>query len=312
MFIQILYFFMYSFMGWCYESTVVSIQQKKWVNRGFIHGPFLPIYGVGGMLCVLANFSSGGSWIKTFIYATIVCTVMEFCTGLAMEAIFKVRYWDYRNYPLNIKGYICPAVSALWGVIALIVSNYIQPFIVNNIASIPENIVEISVYVLSIYFAGDFVVSWAEGIDLRDMLIEMSENSKTMDELIVRINELENKSEELKDNVTERFGEFKSDLHESKLKLLGIGYENKEKTSKILESAKNKLTTYFPEPSKYEYTSRVAEKLGEMQAKMKIRNPKRNHRALSIIRRNPHVVSGKYMKELETFREIVKKRKGIK
>lgn len=311
MFIQILYFFIYSFLGWVYESIFISIQEKKWVNRGFIHGPFLPIYGAGGIICVLVNIGSNGSLVKTFIYATIICTIMELSTGLLMEAIFKVRYWDYREYPLNFKGYICPGVSVLWGVIALLVSNYIQPFIAVNMAIIPENIVEILVYILSVYFAGDFVISWAEGIDLRDLLVEMAENSKTMDELIGRIGELENKSEEIRDNITERFAEFKSDLNETKARLGEIGSANKEKTYKILEVAKNKLIAYVPEPSKYEYTKRVTEKLTEMQYKMKIRNPKRNHRALNIIKRNPHVVSDKYKKELADFREVVKKRKGI-
>lgn len=305
----VLYFFIYCFIGWIYETILVSVQKRKWVNRGFMHGPFLPIYGIGALLCIGSNIFSDGYWPLTFIYAVIVCTIMELCTGLAMEAIFKVRYWDYRQYPLNIKGYICPAVSALWGILAIVVSNYLHPVLSTWVAMIPYSVIEAVVYVLTIYSAGDFVVSWAEGIDLRDMLEEMAENSKMLDDLMERIDDMQDRAEDIQDLFTEKLSEYKNDLFEAKSKLTEVGASNKDKTMKALEYTKNKVSGYIPNIAENDYSKNFVKKFNEIQTHMKIRNPRRNKRALKVLKRNPHVVSAKYRNELKAFSESVKKRR---
>lgn len=305
----VLYFFIYCFIGWIYETVLVSVQKHKWVNRGFMHGPFLPIYGIGALLCIGSNIVSQGYWPLTFFYAVIVCTIMELSTGLAMESIFKVRYWDYRNYPLNIKGYICPAVSALWGVLAIVVSNYIHPILSEWVALIPYGAEETIVYILSIYSAGDFVVSWAEGIDLRDVLEEMAENSKMLDELMDKIDDMQDRAEDIQDLFSEKLSEYKNDLFEVKSRLTEVGATNKDKTLRTLEITRNKMSSYIPNLSENEYSKNFVNKFNEIQAHMKIRNPRRNKRALKVLRRNPHVVSAKYRKELKSFSDNVKKKR---
>ena len=101
------FFFFYSFFGWCFESAYVSLKQKRLVNRGFIHGPFLPLYGTGGVMMLVVSSPFRDNLLLTFVAGCIGATVLEYVTGVAMEALFKVRYWDYSHKKLNFQGQIC-------------------------------------------------------------------------------------------------------------------------------------------------------------------------------------------------------------
>lgn len=176
----LLYLYIYSFIGWVYESTLDSIQTKKFVNRGFMHGPFLPIYGSGAIIIIfIGSFANGKIW-EVFLFSTIFCTVMELCTGLTMEKLFKVRYWDYRQIPGNIKGYIAPPISIFWGVLALLLNIFIHPFICTLLEYIPSRILEMATYALTIYLTSDFTLSFIESMDLRRTLEEIAKNNKDL------------------------------------------------------------------------------------------------------------------------------------
>lgn len=129
------YFFIYGFIGWVLESTVVSVSTKKLTNRGFLRGPIIPIYGVGALLLLVLltpiinagdvilvwNFFEDDATIQitdTFWIAIIVGTVaadiVEFVTGYGMEKLFHARWWDYSDRFLNIKGYICLKNTIYW------------------------------------------------------------------------------------------------------------------------------------------------------------------------------------------------------
>ena len=90
-------FFVYCFIGWCFESTVVSVSKRKLVNRGFMHGPYLPLYGSGAIVVLFAALPVQNSKILVFIVGALAATILEYITGVCMEALFKVRYWDYSN-----------------------------------------------------------------------------------------------------------------------------------------------------------------------------------------------------------------------
>ncbi len=208
-------FFIYCFFGWVYESTVVSILERRLVNRGFIHGPFLPIYGVGALLCIGSGMLAGGNPILTFVYAVLVCTIVELGTGVTMERLFKVRYWDYTNVPGNIRGYICPPVSLLWGVIALAVTFFVQARVYSFVLLIPPFYAEALSYAISIAFAVDFALSWAEAIDLRNILEEFAENNRKIQELRQRVDEVQDALAANVDGAREKVGNLRSDYSEN-------------------------------------------------------------------------------------------------
>jgi uncharacterized membrane protein len=211
----ILIFFIYCFFGWIYESTLVSITDKHLVNRGFMHGPILPIYGVGALLCIGAGMLANGSLVLTFIYAVVMCTAVELGTGLAMEHLFKVRYWDYTHIPGNIHGYICPSVSLLWGLAALVITQFVQARVSLLVMLVPPFYAELLSYMLTIVCAIDFALSWAEAIDLRHTLEEFAENNRRIQGLRQRVDELQDVLAANAGGAREKVGNLRSDYSDN-------------------------------------------------------------------------------------------------
>ena len=110
----LLLFYFYCLCGWIWESCFVSCKQRRWVNRGFLHGPWLPIYGSGAIIILFATLPVKGSAIGIALMGTFAATLLEYVTGAVMERIFKMRYWDYSNQPCNLNGYICLTSSIGW------------------------------------------------------------------------------------------------------------------------------------------------------------------------------------------------------
>ena len=98
----VLLFFFYCFCGWVWESCYVSLCQRHWVNRGFLHGPLLPIYGSGAILILLATIPVAEDLRLVWLFGMLAATALEYVTGDVMERIFKVRYWDYSNQKFQI------------------------------------------------------------------------------------------------------------------------------------------------------------------------------------------------------------------
>ena len=87
------FFYFYCFFGWIFESAYVSLRSKKFVNRGFMRGPFLPIYGSGAIMMLVVSMPFQDNIFLTYIAGCIGATVLELVTGVAMEALFKVSLY---------------------------------------------------------------------------------------------------------------------------------------------------------------------------------------------------------------------------
>ena len=111
------FFFFYSFFGWCFESTYVSLHEKRFVNRGFIRGSFLPLYGTGALMMLIVSMPFRDNLILTYVAGCVGATVLEYITGVLMETLFKVRYWDYSHKKFNFQGQICLESSLAWGLL---------------------------------------------------------------------------------------------------------------------------------------------------------------------------------------------------
>lgn len=110
-----LFFYLYSFLGWLWESGYVSFRQGRWVNRGFLRGPILPLYGFGALALLSLLLPWAASPALAFLVGMTGATALEYITGQALESLFGVRYWDYSMYRWNLKGYICLPASLCWG-----------------------------------------------------------------------------------------------------------------------------------------------------------------------------------------------------
>ena len=91
------FFYFYSFLGWIFESSYVSVKQRRLVNRGFLRIPLLPLYGSGALMMLIVSRPFQDSLLLTWLSGFTGATVLEYGAGWAMEQLFKVRYWDYRQ-----------------------------------------------------------------------------------------------------------------------------------------------------------------------------------------------------------------------
>ncbi|MCD7928794.1 MAG: hypothetical protein LUF86_01375 [Clostridiales bacterium] len=122
-----LYFFWYSVLGWVMETTYCSIGQKHFVNRGFLHGPFCPIYGSGALLMVLGLSNFTGN-LPLFLAASVVTmSAWEYFVGWVLETTTHIKYWDYSNEKYNLHGRICLRNSLIWGLVSYVALYWIHP-----------------------------------------------------------------------------------------------------------------------------------------------------------------------------------------
>lgn len=120
------FFYFYCFFGWVFESTYVSAKQGRFVNRGFLRIPMLPLYGSGAVMMLWVSLPFRNSLILTYISGVIGATLLEYITGYVMELLFKVRYWDYSHYKYNLHGYICLTSSIAWGFLTILMTEVID------------------------------------------------------------------------------------------------------------------------------------------------------------------------------------------
>ena len=120
------FFYFYCFFGWCFESTYVSLKSRKLVNRGFCRGPFLPLYGSGAIMMLVVSMPFQDNLVLVYIAGCIGATVLEYVTGVTMEALFKVRYWDYSKNKFNFQGHICLGASLAWGGLTILMTEFIH------------------------------------------------------------------------------------------------------------------------------------------------------------------------------------------
>ena len=165
----LIFFFIYCFLGWVWECCYVSVRKRKWVNRGFLHGPFLPIYGSGAIVILISTIAVKDIVPLVFLFGMVSSTILEFCTGCCMEKLFGVRYWDYSNLPLNFKGHICFFISLAWGAFSILL-----------VFMIPKTIADIIAVVLAIYMAADFAVSINEAMDLKATLEKFTKENEQL------------------------------------------------------------------------------------------------------------------------------------
>ena len=174
----ILFFIFYCFAGWCIETTFVSVRKHQFVNRGFLNGPVIPIYGSGAIAILFVTLPVRNHLVAVFLLGMLAATVLEYITGAVMEAIFKVRYWDYSNNPLNLNGYICLGTSLAWGVLSVVLVRWLHTPMERLILAIPDKIAQIVAFLLAGIFLADLAVSLKTALDLRAMLEQLQAYSQ--------------------------------------------------------------------------------------------------------------------------------------
>ena len=152
-------FIMYSSAGWIIETTYVSWLNKKIMNRGFLLGPYCPIYGIGAILIVVILRGFMFNPVLLFIMALLICGSLEYFTSYIMEKIFKARWWDYTDKMININGRVCLSNLIAFGILGIAVSYFINPYFESLIANINQDKMNELALILSGIFGIDVIIS---------------------------------------------------------------------------------------------------------------------------------------------------------
>ncbi len=177
-------FILYGFIGWIYESCLVSVQKKSFVNRGFLTGPIIPIYGCAALLFYLVFWDTKEQLAVVYIGSVFLATLLEYITSLVMELIFHTRWWDYSKFKLNLNGRVCLPVSLFWGALALLMLHVIHPGIDYTIQMLPKRIGEIIGYILIPVLVLDVTASAITSVKFDKLLARLQNLRQDMTEYI--------------------------------------------------------------------------------------------------------------------------------
>lgn len=218
-------FYTYCFLGWCFESAYVSLRDGHLINRGFLRGPFLPLYGSGATMMYVVSLPFQEHVILTYFAGCIGATALEYITGVTMEALFNVRYWDYTRKKFNFQGHICLSSTIAWGFLTIFMTRVIHRPIERFMFTIPPRLLWYITLLLTFYLAADLALSVKAAMDLRMVLIKMQRIKEEMErmqrrlDVIVAFNheEKEQKKQERElrmDELTDSLGQRLSSIKE--------------------------------------------------------------------------------------------------
>lgn len=136
----VLLFFLFSIIGWCWEVVLHLLSEGTFVNRGVLHGPWLPIYGTGGVLVLLTLYKLRDKpWLE-FWATVVVCGVVEYFTAYYLETVYDRRWWDYAGYFLNLHGRICAEGLLVFGLGGMAVVYGVAPLFDNLLHKVRHSV----------------------------------------------------------------------------------------------------------------------------------------------------------------------------
>lgn len=269
------FFYFYCFLGWVWETCYVSVLKARWVNRGFMRGPFLPIYGSGAIVVLIFTLPFRTNPGLVFIVGMISATILEYFTGAAMERLFHVRYWDYSNQHLNVNGHICLTSSLAWGAFSVILTLYGHTPVERLVSCMSINVLEGLVFVLTVYISIDMAESVREAINLKEVLLSLEESSEDFRRLQKHI-----------EVVSAFYGSELKEKSEAGLRKINSALESgKEMYERLGESSRNSKEGFMDRVN----SARAKREYGRMH---------------SLLKRNPHAMSKMHEEAFSKFVEF--------
>lgn len=313
----VLLFFFYSFCGWIWESCYVSLRQHRWVNRGFLHGPMLPIYGSGAVIILLATIPVERSLVLIYLCGMVAATALEYVTGAVMERLFHVRYWDYSTQKCNLNGYICLTSSLAWGFFSILLVRFLHPPVGRLLLRLPDWLTDPLALVLVACTAADAVQSFNAAMDLRNVLTRLTEENEDLRRLARRAEVITAFAEEDLRQFRERTEVEKLLLQQERAqrreehlrrrqaaKLLAL-----DNIADVLEEYRARLEERkeLADDALEQRRKEIAETMDRIhgrQAAIRSRSPHVYDRSLRILRGNPSARAREFSEALESLRKL--------
>ena len=183
----ILLFFIYSFLGWVMEVIQGFIFNKKFVNRGFLIGPCCSIYGYGVMLITICLTHLKQYPFSLFFLCVLICGNLEYFTSYFMEKIFHARWWDYSKDKININGRICLRTLTAFGLLGLLIIYVLNPFFLDLLGKINENILVSLTVVLVFIYVVDNIISLNVVKNIKITASSIKDNTEEITEKVKEI-----------------------------------------------------------------------------------------------------------------------------
>ena len=293
------FFYFYSFFGWCFESAYVSISKKRFVNRGFMRGPFLPLYGTGGIMMLLVSMPFQDNIYMVYVAGCLGATALEYVTGVVMEALFKVRYWDYSDRKFNFQGHICLSSSLAWGFLTIFMTEFLHKQVEKIVLLIPNGVLTVVTLFLTAFIFSDFSLSFKAAMDLRDVLIQMEKAKAELMRLQKRLDvviavteeELLQRKEDMSDNLEMKVEDIRASIE---TKLENLRDRVLERPSDYSDRMKAEMKELFTRYRRYDDERRNLTSMKDFFRR-------------NLIRSNPDMRSVKFEEALEEL-----KKKAIK
>lgn len=192
---QLWIFFVYSFVGWVIGTILAAYRRKKFVDVGFLYGSYCPSYGICGVLFFILLHELHDQWFFMFLGGAIISSFVVYMTGFFLQKIFHHKWWDYSRKRFQFGSYVHMPYTILWGLMAIICVEFIEPTLLNAVHLIPSSVGEILLIIMGVVMAVDFVGTITGILSTRSrvkkgVIKEVSENmQRTADRLGMRISE---------------------------------------------------------------------------------------------------------------------------
>ena len=170
-----IYFIIYSFVGYIAEVLMVSFEKKKLVNRGFLCGPMIPIYGYGALLMLLFLRKYQHDIVALFVFGALIASALEYLISYALEKIFHNKWWDYSKDKFNLNGRVCLSNTILFGLASVGLLKFIHPFVSKYLLMLSNKAIIIIAIVLAVLYLADTIYSCIVAYNLRHRLIIVEE-----------------------------------------------------------------------------------------------------------------------------------------
>ncbi len=243
-----LLFIIYAFLGWIVEMIYNYFEQKKLVNRGFLIGPYCPIYGVGGLIVTFFLTKYQDSIFVTFGMSIILFALLEYFTSYLMEKLFKARWWDYSDKKFNINGRICLETLIPFGILGCVAIYVVNPLIFSLFTLTNDIVLRIFAIIIFIIFVIDFSISLKIINSFKDTAVKFLKKDNT-EEITKKVKEVLISKSIWTKRLIDSFPKVKAVIGNINIEFIKTKFELKN-TKKELKQTKRELKKYKKEMRK--------------------------------------------------------------
>ena len=259
------------------------------------------MYGSGAIMMLIVSMPFQHNLVLTYFAGCIGATALEYVTGVVMEALFKVRYWDYSNQKFHFQGYICLSSTLAWGGLTILMTRVVHKPVGQLVLAIPESILSVVTFVLTVYIVADFTLSFKTAIDLRDILVKMEAAREELERVQKRLDVIIAVSNEEWETKVREYNERKQE-RSARMDELAAGIEER------LGGLKEKIQSSL-------YPDNIKEEIQELRMKYRIYVESRmqfgtlkDFYKRQMIKGNPTMVSKRFKDALQELKDMVDKR----